>query len=122
MRREVYKELKRGRAEFLNRIDEVVVFKPISKDSLRTIIGQLVEEMVTGVRVELSDEALGFLLEQSYDLRWARAGATAMMRLLRNPLSMLLLRGDIAEGDTVPVVLMDGALGFGRARDLADVG
>ena len=124
VRREVYKELKRVFApEFLNRIDEVVVFKPISKDSLRMIIGQLVEEMVTGVRVELSDEALGFVLEQSYDpAMGARPARRAIMRLLRNPLSMMLLRGDIAEGDTVPVVLVDGALGFGRARDLADVG
>jgi ATP-dependent Clp protease ATP-binding subunit ClpC len=114
VRREVDKELKRVFApELLNRIDEVIVFHPISKDSLRTIIGQLVEEMVTGVTVELSDEVSEFLLEQSYDpALGARPARRAIMRLLRNPLSMMLLRGEIEEGDAVAVTLRDGALMF----------
>jgi ATP-dependent Clp protease ATP-binding subunit ClpC len=116
--REVNKELTRVFApEFLNRIDEVLVFRPLSKEALRTILGFLVAEMLP-VRVELSDEASAFLLEQSYDpAMGARPARRAIQRLLRNPISLLLLEDKIAHGDTVAVGIRDGTLTFEGAGE-----
>jgi ATP-dependent Clp protease ATP-binding subunit ClpC len=121
VRREVDKELKRVFSpEFLNRIDEVLVFRPLSKDALRTIIGLLLKEMIP-LKLELSDEAREFLVEQSYDpAMGARPARRAIQRLLRNPLSLMLAREEIGEEDVVAVGLTAGALTF--AKTAAKVG
>jgi ATP-dependent Clp protease ATP-binding subunit ClpC len=115
VRSEVDRELKRVFSpEFLNRLDEILVFRPLSKDSLRMIIGHLLEEMIP-LDLEVSEGALDYLVEQSYDpAMGARPARRAIQRLLRNPLSLILAQEEIAPGETVAVELRHGELRFER--------
>jgi ATP-dependent Clp protease ATP-binding subunit ClpC len=116
IQREVDRELRRTFApEFLNRIDELVVFNPLPKEALRRIIRALVREMIP-MELRMSDAALDFLVEQSYDpAMGARPARRAIQRLLRNPLSLMLARGEFADGDAISVGVRDGALRLRRA-------
>jgi ATP-dependent Clp protease ATP-binding subunit ClpC len=121
IQREVDRELRRVFApEFLNRIDQVLVFRPLPKTALRRIIESLLREMIP-LELQVSDGALDFLVEQSYDpTMGARPARRAIQRLLRNPLSLMLARGEIAEGHTVSVGLRDSALTFSTAKTGAE--
>jgi ATP-dependent Clp protease ATP-binding subunit ClpC len=111
IQREVDRELRQVFApEFLNRIDRILVFRPLSKQALRRIIESLLREMVP-LDLRMSKEALDFLVEQSYDpTMGARPARRAIQRLLRNPLSLMLARGAIGEGDAIAVGVRDGEL------------
>ena len=101
--------------EFLNRIDEIVVFGPLPKEALFKIVPALLREMIP-VELVLGDEALEFLVEQSYDpAMGARPARRAIQRLVANPLSVLLMSGELAAGEPVAVELADGALTFASA-------
>jgi len=116
IRREVDRELKRVFApEFLNRIDEIVVFNPLPRDVLRRIIESLLREMIP-FELRVSEAALDFLVEQSYDpAMGARPARRAIQRLVRNPLSLMLARGEIADDGAVSVGVRNGALRLRRA-------
>ena len=110
------------RPEFLNRIDEIVVFEPLSKEQiaeivelqLRRVRGRLAER---GLSLELTDEAKEVLAEAGWDPTYgARPLKRATQRLLENPLALRLLEGDFAEGETVLVDARDGELVFEKAR------
>ncbi|MEX2644842.1 MAG: ATP-dependent Clp protease ATP-binding subunit [Gaiellaceae bacterium] len=113
VKREVDRELHRVFApEFLNRIDEIVVFRPLAKEALYKIVPALLREMVP-VEITLSAEALDLLVEQSYDpAMGARPARRSIQRLVANPLSVLLARGELAPGEPVEVDAVDGALTF----------
>ena len=114
--READRELRKlfGR-EFLDRIDERIVFKPLTRESLRTIFGLLLEEMIP-IKLDLSDEALDLLVEESYDpAMGARPARRTIQRLVRNPLSRLVADGKIGEDDAVAVTLRDAGLRFATA-------
>ena len=67
--------------------------------------------------LRVSKAALDFLVEQSYDpAMGTRPTRRAIQRPLRNPLSLMLAGGEIAERDAVSVGLRDGALSFSRAK------
>jgi ATP-dependent Clp protease ATP-binding subunit ClpC len=113
VRREVDAELdKVFPPELLNRIDEVLVFSPLSKDALRAILQLLIAKMIP-VKLKLSKPALDFLVEQSYEPSMgARPARRAIQRLLRNPLSLMLAREEISDDDTVSVGVKGRALTF----------
>jgi ATP-dependent Clp protease ATP-binding subunit ClpB len=109
------------RPEFLNRIDEIVEFHPLSKDQigaivelqLRRVEARLAER---GLRLELTDEARARLADAGWDPTYgARPLKRAIQRLLENPLALRLLEGEFAEGDTVRVDARDGELAFAKA-------
>jgi ATP-dependent Clp protease ATP-binding subunit ClpB len=109
------------RPEFLNRIDEIVEFEPLTKDQigeivelqLRRVEARLAER---GLRLELTDEARTVLAEAGWDPTYgARPLKRAIQRLLENPLALRLLEGEFAEGDTVRVDASDGELFFEKA-------
>jgi ATP-dependent Clp protease ATP-binding subunit ClpB len=109
------------RPEFLNRIDEIVEFHPLSKEQigeivelqLRRVEARLAER---GLRLELTDEARAVLAEAGWDPTYgARPLKRAIQRLLENPLALRLLEGEFAEGDTVRVDAKDGELVFEQA-------
>jgi ATP-dependent Clp protease ATP-binding subunit ClpB len=111
----------RFRPEFLNRVDEVVVFRPLTQEQLEEIVelqlGRLRERLVER-RIELavSDEAKEVLAEAGWDPAYgARPLKRAIQRLLENPLSLELLEGRFSEGDTVRVGARDGELAFDHA-------
>jgi len=106
------------RPEFLNRIDEIVEFEPLSKEQigeivelqLRRVEARLAER---GLRLELTDAAKETLAEAGWDPTYgARPLKRAIQRLLENPLALRLLEGDFAEGDVIRVDASDGELVF----------
>jgi len=109
------------RPEFLNRIDEIVEFHPLSKEQIADIVGlQLgrVEERLAerGLRLELTDQARDALAEAGWDPTYgARPLKRAIQRLLENPLALRLLEGEFAEGDVVRVDAGEDGLVFEKA-------
>jgi ATP-dependent Clp protease ATP-binding subunit ClpB len=110
------------RPEFLNRIDETVVFHPLSREHLSEIVGlqlRRLEERLAerGIRIELTDAAKEFLAEAGWDPTYgARPLKRAIQRLVENPLAMRLLDNEFADGDTLLVDVRDGELVFEKAR------
>lgn len=106
------------RPEFLNRIDEIVVFHPLEKKHLAGIVDiqlrrvqALLEEK--GFHLEVSQPARDFLAEQGYDANFgARPLKRTIQRELQDPLALQILAGEFHEGDTIRVGLKDGALQF----------
>jgi ATP-dependent Clp protease ATP-binding subunit ClpB len=112
----------RFRPEFLNRIDEIVVFRPLTREQLAEIVelqlGRLRERLAQrGISLEVTDAAKGLLAEEGWDPAYgARPLKRAIQRLLENPLARALLEGRFAEGDVVRVDARDGELVFERAE------
>ncbi|HEU4759188.1 MAG TPA: AAA family ATPase, partial [Dehalococcoidia bacterium] len=106
------------RPELLNRIDEIIVFDPLTQDDLQ----QIVELLLTDVRERLSDRGVGLeltqaakaaLVQEGYDpVFGARPLRRTIERRVANPLSRLILAGDFAEGDTALVDYRDGEYAF----------
>ena len=113
--------LKRAfRPEFLNRIDEIIVFNALTQEQIREIVklmardvqSRLSEQRIT---LELTDEALGWLVDEGYDpVYGARPLRRALQRYVENPLAKMLLAGELEEGNTITVGLEDGSLDFHR--------
>ena len=109
------------RPEFLNRIDEIVEFHPLSKEQIGDIVGlqlRRVEERLAerGLRLELTDRARDALAEAGWDPTYgARPLKRAIQRLLENPLALRLLEGEFAEGDVVRGDAGEGGLVFEKA-------
>jgi ATP-dependent Clp protease ATP-binding subunit ClpC len=110
------------RPEFLNRIDEVIVFHALQKEQVVDITRLLLDKVVRRLRaqhIEMSftDEAVQFLADAGFDPEFgARPLRRAIQRLVENALSRMLLEGSIDEGDRVTVVLKDGTLDFDVKR------
>jgi ATP-dependent Clp protease ATP-binding subunit ClpB len=109
------------RPEFLNRIDEIVEFKALSREQLGSIVelqlervrGRLAER---GLRLELTDAAKEAIGDAGWDPAYgARPLKRAIQRQLENPLALRLLEGDFGEGDSILVDAQNGDLVFTRA-------
>ncbi len=112
------------RPEFLNRIDEVVLFKPLLKNELMGIIDiqlQRVGKMLAdkGIDLEISQEAKSLLMEVGYDVTYgARPLKRTIQKHLINPLSTELLMNHFSQGDTIIVESPgDGRLHFTKKQD-----
>ena len=106
------------RPEFLNRIDEVIMFQPLMKKEIKGIIRiqlDYLKELVskTGIQLEFSDYALDYLAENGYDVQF---GARPLKRLIQkeiiNQLSKRILAGDIDKNKPVLVDVFDGVVVF----------
>ena len=113
------------RPEFLNRIDEIVEFHPLSRDQIGEIVElqlrRLRERLAErGLQLELTDAAKEAVAEAGWDPTYgARPLKRALQRLVENPLALRLLEGDFGEGDTVLVDGSDGELMFEKASPVA---
>ena len=102
--------------EFINRIDDVLVFNRLSKEVLRNIVDirlNEVQERLVDKRIvlDLSNEAKNWLTEHGYDnLYGARPLNRLIQKRLLNPMAMYLLKGQIGNNETVKVVVKDGDL------------
>jgi len=109
------------RPEFLNRIDEVIVFKPLTEDQLTAIVDiqlKRLENRLAERRVQLvvTDAARKLLAQRGWDpVYGARPLKRAIQRLVQDPLAMMLLEGKFSEGDTVTVDAKGGELTFTKA-------
>jgi ATP-dependent Clp protease ATP-binding subunit ClpC len=119
MKERVLAEMKKTfRPEFINRIDEIIVFHQLSEEQLRQVVELLVKELQERLadrklNIELSDKAKSWLVKEGYDpVYGARPLRRAIERYVENPLSSKLLGGEFKEGDTVKVDLGDKGLTF----------
>jgi len=124
------KDLLKGhfRPEFLNRVDEVIVFHPLSKEQLTRIVDVQLEHLrkrlaARGLRLDLTDAAKKMLADEGYDPAYgARPLKRVIQHRLENPLASRILRGEFAEGDTIRVDV-DGAKNdftFGKGREAVE--
>lgn len=108
------------RPEFINRIDETVVFRPLSGDDIRAIcaiqIGMLGRRLESKrITLELSDAALDHIAEAGFDpVYGARPLKREIQQQIENPLAQKILKGEIADGDTVDVDFVAGSLVFSQ--------
>ncbi len=119
MKEKVLGEVKKTfRPEFLNRVDEIVVFHELTEQQLRSIVDLMVKDLqkrLVGRKVgmEVTEAAKSWLAKEGFDpVYGARPLRRAIERYIENPLSTKLLRGEFNEGDTVIVDLEEGGLTF----------
>jgi len=104
--------------EFLNRIDDIVVFNQLGKEEIATIIDVQLEKLRAmlderGIALVLENSARDLLIEQGYDpVYGARPLKRAIQSLIQNPLAIKLLNGEIASGSTVNVSAENGEMKF----------
>ncbi len=120
--------LEHFRPEFVNRIDEIVVFEPLTREQIAEIVelqltrlrGRLAERKL---ELDLTEGAKELIAEAGWDPAFgARPLKRAIQRLVENPLALLLLGGAYQEGDTVRAYAELGALRFERVGVEAGVG
>ena len=119
MREKVMEELKRSfRPEFLNRIDEVIVFEPLTEDDVKQIVDLMVKRVreqleAKDIDLSLTDAAKSLLAQKGYDpTLGARPLRRTIQRLLEDPLSEKLLWKEFRSGQTVIVDARDGEIVF----------
>lgn len=106
------------RPEFLNRIDEVIMFRPLMKSEIRGIIdiqlGQLKEMLLeNSIHIDFTEYALEYLSEQGYDPQFgARPLKRLIQKMIVNPLSKKILSGDVDKSKPVLVDVFDGTVVF----------
>ncbi|MBQ6611393.1 MAG: AAA family ATPase, partial [Oscillospiraceae bacterium] len=113
----VMAELRRSfRPEFLNRLDEIILFRPLTRENLNSIIDLMVESLRKRLKdrdldLELTDAAKELIIERGYDPLY---GARPLRRVLQSSVETLvartILRGDISAGSTITVDARDGEL------------
>ncbi|MBU0705308.1 MAG: AAA family ATPase, partial [Chloroflexi bacterium] len=118
---EIKKELEKTfRPEFINRVDEIVIFDALSVEDVERIVDlqmcEIAERLAElGLSVELTDAARGWLAREGFDPQFgARPLRRALQRHVESPLSVKLLRGDFERGDLVVVDAGDDGLTFER--------
>jgi ATP-dependent Clp protease ATP-binding subunit ClpB len=109
------------RPEFINRIDEAVVFHPLGSQQIRSIARVQSQHVIKrlaerGIAMQFSDAALDRIAEAGYDpVYGARPLKRAIQTLVENPLARRILDGEFANGDRIEVAVDGGALAFNRA-------
>ena len=104
------------RPEFLNRIDEIIVFRSLSSEQLLEITRLLLDRVsrrvrAQGIEPEFTDEAVAHLAEEGFDPEFgARPLRRAIQRLVENELSRMVLSGELNPGDRVVVDVEDGRI------------
>jgi ATP-dependent Clp protease ATP-binding subunit ClpC len=117
------------RPEFLNRVDEIVIFEALDREQLREIVELQVQRFMKnlrdqGINVQLDEASRDWLAEKGYDPQFgARPLKRVIMRYIESPLSKKLLAGEYKEGDVVQVTVSeDGeSLEFSKAAAWAAV-
>ena len=123
IRREVMEALRAHfRPEFLNRVDEIIVFHPLSREEMRKIIDVQLRSLMKRledrkIHVEVSDRAKDLLIAEGYDPTYgARPLKRTIQRRMLDPLAIKVLEGDFREGDTVRIDASAGDLTFEAAQ------
>ena len=106
------------RPEFLNRIDETIMFTPLNESQIRDIVGLQIESvhkmlMQSGIDLRITDDAIDYIAYEGYDPQFgARPVKRALQRLVLNELSKAIIAGKVDHQKPVIVELRDGALQF----------
>ena len=128
MKNRIMDEVKRTfRPEFLNRVDEIIVFHPLSDENLKEIVNLMLKRVEArlnenGLRMRVTEEAKAKLIREGYDPNYgARSLRRAIQRLIEDPLSEEVLQGRFKPGDMVLVDLEEDRITF-RKETHAEVG
>ena len=104
------------RPEFLNRIDEMIVFRPLTEEDLKHIVSILMSDVTKRLKerelqLEITSEAMQLLVKEGSDFTMgARPLKRAIQRLIEDPVSDLILKGDAIEGKTIKVDVKDNEI------------
>jgi len=119
MKERILSDLKRTfRPEFLNRVDDIIVFHALNEEHIEQIVGIMLEELNRRVaeydlKVEVSPEARAALVKEGYDPTFgARPLRRVIQKRLEDNISEEMLQGKIAPGDTIAVTVKDGKYQF----------
>ena len=110
------------RPEFLNRIDEIIVFHKLNREDTRQVVDIMLKQVLSriadrDIHIEVSDEAKTFLAEEGFDEDYgARPLRRAIQRMVEDALSEELLSGRIALGDSLIANVAEGKLVFEKAE------
>jgi ATP-dependent Clp protease ATP-binding subunit ClpC len=122
LRTDIQDTLKRTfRPEFLNRIDEIIIFHTLTKEQVQQIVDLQMQEIAErlgehSIHIELTDTAREWLANEGYDPQFgARPLRRTLQKRVESPLSVQLLRGDFQPGDTVVVDAGEEGLIFRKA-------
>ena len=109
------------RPEFINRIDEIIIFEPLSEEDIVEIVKLQIKEVQErlvehgNLTIVLTEASQHWLAEQGYDKDFgARPMRRAIQRFVESPLSVQLLKGDIKSGDHVHIDVVDDELTFDK--------
>ena len=113
-KKEIMADVKRFfRPEFLNRIDEIIVFKPLEQKDLRQIVDILLKDLTKrlgekGVAMDWTTAADDVLVQEGTDFAYgARPLKRAIQKLVEDPISEMLLSGDVKDGNTIHIDSLD---------------
>jgi len=121
MKDSLMEELKKSfRPEFLNRVDDIIVFHQLSKEDIRKITDIMIDELnkrlkENNIKLEFTEEAKDELLKEGYDVSYgARPLRRAIQKIVENQLSELMLKGEIKPGDELLVSIKDNKFDFAK--------
>lgn len=120
MKDRVMEEVKRlFKPEFINRIDEIIVFHLLNKEHMKDIVAIMLENIIKrtreqlGIDLHVQEEAVSYLIEKGYDEKYgARPLRRTIQSQLEDKLAEAILNNEIKEGDHVEVTAGDGTLKF----------
>ncbi len=108
--------------ELLNRIDDVIIFHPLSKEDLKSIVDLLIRDVERGlaernIKLEVNEEAKAWLVQKGYDpVYGARPLRRAIQKHVANPISTKILQGEFKEGDIVAIGVQEDNLSFATRK------
>jgi ATP-dependent Clp protease ATP-binding subunit ClpC len=106
------------RPEFLNRVDEMVVFRPLKREELRQIAAMMLDEVVArcgerGISLAVDPQVVERVLDEGFDPKFgARPLRRTIQRMIEDPLSDMMLEGKVPQGARVEAVMEDGRVSF----------
>ncbi len=128
MKGDITGELKRTfNPEFLNRIDEVVIFHPLEKKHLVKIVDLLINEVNVrladrGFQIEVTQEVKKWLIKEGYQPTYgARPMRRCVQKMIEDPLSEEILKGRFKDAKRIKVVLRDDSPAFEEQEAMAEV-
>ncbi len=129
---DLFKDMKSGvmdevkrifKPEFINRIDEIIVFKKLNDKDMKDIVTLLSRDLIKraknnmGITLKITDKVKSFVIEKGADKKYgARPLKRAIQNMIEDPLSEVLLKGECAAGDTVKAELGEGEIIFNTVK------
>ena len=110
------------RPEFLNRVDDIIIFRPLTEEHLKKIVDLLIDEVQKrladrNIQLELDSEAKSWLLKEGYEpVYGARPLRRAIQRHVENPLSSRILGGEFKDGDRIFISVDGSQLSFSSKK------
>jgi len=110
--------------EFLNRLDDIIVFYPLNIEEIKSIVDVIIRKMQVNlhenkIKVKLADDAREFLAKKGYNPEY---GARPLQRLIEkeveDPIAVKILGGEFTEGDTIIVGLENGEINLEKEKDI----